>query len=92
MSTIGGVPQAQSFYITFGCQYAREPHPTYPDAHPDGYVTIIAPDERTARGAAFAAFGQAWSMIYTEPPEPYFAPRGELTRLVASYPLRSGSA
>lgn len=86
MSAIGGVPLAQQFYVTFGMQYPREPHPVWPGAHHDGYVVIVAPDERTARGAAFAAFGQHWSMIYEHEPDPGYFPLGELTRLVASYP------
>ena len=78
------VPDAHDYYVTFGCQYSYTPHPTYPDAHPDGYVVIVAPSEPVARAAAFAAFGQAWAFIYETPPDPYFAPRGELRRLVAT--------
>jgi hypothetical protein len=84
--TVGGVPLACEFYVTFGQRYAREPHPTFPAAHPDGYVVIVAPSEPIARAAAFSAFGTAWAFIYERPPEPRFAPRGELARLVASIP------
>lgn len=54
------------FIITFGDQYRREPHPTFPAAHPDGFVTIEAADIARARAIAFDRFGQKWSMAYSK--------------------------
>jgi hypothetical protein len=82
------------FYLTFGQQYAREAHPTAGWIHPDGYVTIDAPDEATARTFAHAwTCGGRFCDLYAEdsewaPPrynhawgEPGY-PRGELARLL----------
>ena len=38
-----------TFYVTFGQQYPREPHPTFGKAHRDGWVEIEADDEMAAR-------------------------------------------
>lgn len=46
------------FIITFGVMYAQDPHPAGDWAHPDGYVTIVAPDEPTARDLAIAVIGR----------------------------------
>lgn len=56
----------EKFYLTFGSRYAYEPHPTFPAATPDGYVTIVAEDYSTARAFAFETFGDRWSSIYEE--------------------------
>lgn len=53
------------FRLTFGVQYAREPHPVNEIAHPDGWVTIIADDYEDARWLAFREFGRCWSGLYT---------------------------
>lgn len=55
----------KEFYVTFGDQYRREPHVSFQNAHPDGYVQIDAPDEVTARRVAFGIFDTQWSMLYT---------------------------
>lgn len=55
----------EEFIITFGSQYRTMEHPTFPPAHPDGYVVIHAVDEPTARATAFGMFGDHWSMCYT---------------------------
>lgn len=52
------------FYLTFGVQYSREPHPYWAGAHPDGWVQIHTKDESTARQLARRYFGQRWSMLY----------------------------
>lgn len=59
-------PELLNFYVTFGDQYRREPHPFFDGAHPDGYLKVMAPDELTARMLAFGLMDSAWSMLYTE--------------------------
>lgn len=54
----------QEFYLTFGVQYPREPHPTWSGADKNGWVKIIARDEPAARQLAIAHFRQHWSMLY----------------------------
>ena len=54
------------YYVTFGQQYPREPHPTFAKAHRDGWVEIEAPDEITARRIAVGWFDRAWAFIYSE--------------------------
>jgi hypothetical protein len=52
------------YRVTFGFRYAREPHPIFDKAHPDGWVTIIAPNEEKARKAAFNLLGNVWAFLY----------------------------
>jgi hypothetical protein len=70
------------FYVTFGSQYAHEPHPTFRDGHPDGYLVVEADDVRAAHAAATVFLGHRWSRLYQEPPAPVYAPYGEVGRLV----------
>lgn len=68
-------------YITFGAQYSHEEHPKWPQAHPDGWLTIEAENEIQAREIAVALLGLQWSTSYTaETLEPRFFPRGEIGR------------
>ena len=71
-------------YITFGVQYGappREEHPVFPWVSGDGFVRITSPSREAARALAFAIFGRAWAFDYTEPPEPKWAPLGELAHI-----------
>lgn len=73
------------FYVTFGLQYTHAQHPTIEEAHPEGWITIEAPDERTARLWMFDHHGPQWAFMYTpETFEPHFFPRGELARFSTS--------
>jgi len=79
------------YRVTFGLQYAHEPHPRFPAAHPDGWVAVFASDELIARCAAVAVLGTAWSSIYHPEDEWYpwgagYYPRGELGRLESTDP------
>lgn len=75
------------FFITFGVQYSRVPHPTFPLAHPDGWVVIEAPDEEAAREHAYARLGQRWAFIYTADTfDTSWHPLGELARFAAEAP------
>jgi hypothetical protein len=76
-----------AIYITFGVQYAREPHPRLPFVHPDGYLTVEAPDYRTALAVAFAMTGGAHAFDYPERPSHTTFPRGELCRVIVADPL-----
>jgi hypothetical protein len=68
-----------TFYLTFGGQYAHTEHPTWEGIHPDGWITVVAPDFRTARTLVVDLFGTAWSDLYGEDTfEPRHFPRGEL--------------
>jgi hypothetical protein len=72
---------AVTWYLTFGVQYAREPHPAGDWITPDGWVTIVAPSYEEARRVVVGLFGQAWSDLYgIEFGHDYF-PRGELLRI-----------
>lgn len=50
--------------VTFGQQYARDPHPTFGAAHPDGWVTIHARSEQAARDEAYTWLGRHWAFMY----------------------------
>lgn len=71
-----------NYYVTFGQQYRREPHPKVEYAHPDGWLLIEAEDIKTAREKAFNELGDAWAFIYVEGgwDRSYF-PLGELHRI-----------
>lgn len=58
----------QEWRLTFGARYARLAHPYLPQAHPDGWVTVWAVDEATARRAAATRLGLFWSAIYPAQP------------------------
>ncbi len=76
------------FFVTFGQQYAKEPHPSFPSAHPDGWVVVEAPDWDSARGIIVEELGIHWSGLYGKE---YFMtdasrlyPKGELGRIPIS--------
>lgn len=77
----------RSHFVTFGVQYAHEPHPRCAWVHPDGWLRIEAQTEQDARLAAVDLLGSAWSMCYTPSDEDEwrdsikFFPRGELAVL-----------
>ena len=74
----------KNYYITFGSQYAREPHP-HLDIHPDGYVTIIAPDRESARQKAFELTNGRFSFMYgDEDMEFSYFPMGSLMTVQAN--------
>jgi hypothetical protein len=56
----------QTFYVTFGVKYREEQHPIWPNAHPDGYLTVIAKDESMARRFTAALLATNWAFIYDE--------------------------
>jgi len=70
------------YRITFGQRYPREPHPTFPQAHKDGYLTVVARDSEDARTQTNDALGPRWAAAY--PPgflDDHWVPLGELGRL-----------
>jgi len=75
------------YMVTFGQRYAREPHPTFGDAHPDGWVVVEAADYEQARALVVGWLGSAWAFLYeAEDFQASFFPRGELHRLTAGVP------
>jgi hypothetical protein len=92
------MPELIEFRVTFGIQYRTEAHPTFPAAHPSGWVTIMAPDETAAREVAFERLGKAWAFIYQDgwpgwPAAGLYSrfPLGELARWTMSEPTQVGS-
>jgi hypothetical protein len=75
-------PDLVRMYITFGVQYAREPHPSFPAAHPSGYFVIEAPTQVACRELAVLLFNRHWAFDYTEAEfDPSYHPMGELGRI-----------
>lgn len=73
------------FHFTFGVQYRTEPHPCEVDGvrpDPDGWWTIVAPDENTARAKMAELVEDRWAFCY---PSPYlnrkYYPKGEMLRI-----------
>jgi hypothetical protein len=55
-----------TYFVTFGQRYRHEPHPTFPAAHPDGWVEV-SPDYAlgvTAYELVNAVLGTAWASMY----------------------------
>jgi hypothetical protein len=93
--------EQQEFWLTFGQRFAREHHPAFTSQkidyqpHPDGWVTILAPDETAARELAYSVFGSAWSSIYLirqgdEEERSTVYPLGELGRLETTIATSTG--
>lgn len=61
-------PATKDFILTFPLRFARhdEEHPTFPAAHPDGWVRITAPSYDEARTYAFKTFGTQWAFLYND--------------------------
>lgn len=67
------------FFVTFGQKYREEPHPRFKDAHPDGWLRIVARTHFRARQIAFSILGQGWAGLYAaEDFHPGYYSRGEL--------------
>ena len=53
------------YRFTFGQKHRHEPHPIAPWVHPDGWLTIFAPDTQRARKLAESIVGEdGFSMQY----------------------------
>lgn len=85
----GRAPMTQ-YAVTFGQKYAREEHPTFPAANPDGYLLVEAVDEAEARELIYQVLGRNWAFMYdtTDPewdynPSTYDShyPRGALGKI-----------
>jgi len=55
-----------TFIITFGQQYPREAHPTFPAASRDGWVSVEAEDYDTAKQIADRELAGQYSTIYPQ--------------------------
>jgi hypothetical protein len=84
------LPERHEMFITFGQVYAREPHPTFPAAHPSGYFVVEYGDDTgygRARHMAYSYLEGAYAFDYTsrdelDPDGHGWYPRGELGRIV----------
>lgn len=55
-----------TFRATFGLQYAAEPHPTLPAAHPEGWLEVRGVTEEQARSLVHALTGGHYAFLYRE--------------------------
>lgn len=81
------VPSANcgEWWITFGVRYRQELHPTWPAAHPDGYLAISGVGYGQARDLANALLGHDWAAIYQAGHIPEKnVPLGELGRITVT--------
>lgn len=75
-----------TLYVTFGLQYAREPHPAWTPAHPDGWLRVVADTEAHARSVAFEVTRGRHATDYSpERFKPEYHPAGE-THVVYTTP------
>lgn len=56
-------------FVTFGQRYAREPHPTFPEAHPDGVLAVAAETYDEARELIAEAVGVHYAFDYPVGPD-----------------------
>ena len=71
------------YAVTFGQRYRSEEHPRLPEAHPDGYVVIEAPDMDQAHAIAFDKIGGSWAFLCEMEDfslDAWMHPLGELAR------------
>lgn len=59
--------ELKEFRVTFGQRYRRDAHPSLPEAHPDGYVAVMATDFDAARRIVIGHLGAAWAFLYAGP-------------------------
>jgi len=81
------------YRVTFGQKYRGETHPSFPEAHPDGWLTIVAEDRGQARAAAAAKLGREWCDMYgpeSWPHVSHYFPLGELGRIDAASAVLPG--
>lgn len=76
--------------VTFGRRYAHEPHPSFPGAHPDGWLTVEAADGlsyEAIRAGVIQILGTNWCALYDaarqdpEDEDELYYPMGELARI-----------
>jgi hypothetical protein len=92
------MPNLLEFRITFGQKHATKTHLAFLagrvdfDPHPDGWLTVLAPDETAARRLLHDRLELAWSWIYL-PGNPLWPeidwslfPLGELARWTTEQP------
>ncbi len=76
------------YRITFGLKYRHQQHPLFPAAHPDGWLTIIARNQPTARAITHLTLASDFAFHYPGPfNETEWArnhPLGEIARINAS--------
>ncbi|HST84635.1 MAG TPA: hypothetical protein VLL08_23055 [Kineosporiaceae bacterium] len=78
------MPELQEFKLTFGIRYRHEEHPLFPAAHPDGYVTVLAPTYEDARDVVINRLGRQWAFLYMPGDlNEKYCPRGEIDRWTA---------
>ena len=78
----------EEFYFTFGVQYRTNPHPSVVDGvrpDPDGWWTIVAPDEDAARAKMNELVGERWAFCYQASLDSFgkldYYPKGEMLRI-----------
>jgi hypothetical protein len=64
----------KKFYCTFSEKHSAGYHSYSSQIHTDGYVTIMAYDNRDASKIAYDSFGTFWNMIHLEKPSNTLCP------------------
>ena len=57
------MPELREYRLTFGVQYAHEPHPRFSAADPKGWVAVMAPDYEAARDLVVERLGTDWAFL-----------------------------
>jgi hypothetical protein len=81
-------PAPREFRVTFGLRYRYDVHPQFPQAHPDGWLAIVARDEEIAWQVAHVVLDYDWAGIYAGPFDEAVwqnrHPAGEIARIDVS--------
>lgn len=51
-------------YVTFGVQYAQEPHPLHEWVSPEGYAELVMDDDADPNLVAYEVFDRFFSFVY----------------------------
>ncbi len=70
------------YFVTFGPQYANEPHPHWAGANPEGFIEVTADSEIEARIDIASVIADKWNFIFHEKEfKPDFYPAGRLATI-----------
>lgn len=79
---VGEPTPLNEYRFTFGVQYSHTPHPHWAGAHPDGWLSVLAPTEEAARRVVRRFIGNVYAFSYPKDRhDPSYYPLGELAQI-----------
>lgn len=79
---VGTPTPLNEYHFTFGVQYSHTPHPHWAGAHPDGWLSVLAPTEDAARRVVSRFISNVYAFSYPKDRhDPSYYPLGELAQI-----------